>query len=51
MSMYEYQTHHEFAPHGWVKHHLPWLAIFAFVFGLIKDGDDGEASDSDAFFG
>jgi hypothetical protein len=49
--MYEYQTHHEFAPHGWVKHHLPWLAIIAFVLDLMQDRDDRDVVDSDRFCG
>jgi hypothetical protein len=49
--MHEYQTHHEIAPHGWVKHHLPWLAILALVFGLIQDEDDRQVPDSDTFYG
>lgn len=33
-------THHGIAPHSWLQHHLPWLALFALVLGLFGDDSD-----------
>jgi hypothetical protein len=30
-------THFGVAPHGWLQHHLPWLALFALVMNLFRD--------------
>jgi hypothetical protein len=50
--MSEFQTHHEFAPHGWFHHHLPWLGLFAFVIALLRDDDDSRPlNSSDSFLG
>jgi hypothetical protein len=51
--MYEFQTHHELAPHGWFQHHLPWLGLFAFVIALLRDDDEPSrpVDGSDSFFG
>jgi hypothetical protein len=40
MGMNEFQAHHGIAPHSWLQHHLPWLALFALVLSLF--GDDNE---------
>ncbi|WP_316355817.1 hypothetical protein [Devosia sp.] len=35
--MDEFNTHDGIAPHSWLQHHLPWLALFALVLGLFGD--------------
>ena len=50
--MYETQTHHELAPHGWFQHRLPWLGLFALVLSLLRDSDEGDATDGgDNYYG
>ena len=50
--MYQDPTHHGLAPHGWLQHHVPWLALFAYVIALLRDEDDsGPTDSSDTFFG
>jgi len=50
--MFEYRTHNEFASHGWLKHSLPWLAVFAFVLDLMQDRDFGSPpEENDIYFG
>lgn len=39
--MNQNSAHLGVAPHGWLQHHLPWLALLALVLGLLReDGSD-----------
>ena len=40
--MNQHSIHNGIAPHAWLQHHLPWLALFALMLGLF--GDDSEIS-------
>jgi hypothetical protein len=39
--MNPHHVHHGIAPHAWLQHHLPWLAVLAMVLGLFRH-EDGE---------
>lgn len=38
--MDQFNAHNGIAPHSWLQHHLPWLALFALVLGLFGERPD-----------
>ncbi|UJW87060.1 hypothetical protein [Devosia sp. SL43] len=35
--MEHFTAHNGVAPHAWLQHHLPWLALFTLVMSLFRD--------------